>query len=174
MVLTVILLSTFHGSWNGFVHSVVSALTWIAALILGFAFAPTLATYIPLPSSDSSDSTLPHFVPTWISFGLIYILVFVLGSLIYHRVSKFVEKVGLTFADRSLGLSFGALRGFVLVSALMLMFESSWENNGWWEESVSATFFKKNKKDIDGIFDYTTDVVEDAISGGSGFQLSEE
>lgn len=102
--------------FRGFVREALSLSIWAIGLVLAFKFAPRLEFEI-------------HHVTQWgmgsylMAFAAVFLCVWIVGLLISLAMRSWVSRVGLGFADRMIGVCFGALRGFLVVS-VVLMFVS--------------------------------------------------
>ena len=62
----------------------------------------------------------------------------ILGGLFNHAVGQLVQASGLTGTDRVLGAVFGALRGALIVSALLFFLDTftGAATMSWWRQSL--------------------------------------
>ena len=128
----VLVVSMLVGAWRGLVFEVISAVSWIAAFVLAQWFAPAVAHWLPISSTNEA-----------LRYGLGFLIVFVgtifAGSLIAFVVKKLLAAVGLSPADRMLGAAFGVVRGVVILLALTLVVGMTpFKSAPWWQESEGA------------------------------------
>ena len=128
----VLVVSMLVGAWRGLVFEVISAVSWIAAFVLAQWFAPAVAHWLPISSTNEA-----------LRYGLGFLIVFVgtifAGSLIAFVVKKLLAAVGLSPADRLLGAAFGVVRGVVILLALTLVVGMTpFKSAPWWQESEGA------------------------------------
>ncbi len=131
VIIVLILLSMLIGFFKGFVKESISLATWIAAIIIGLRFSPEMANHLPV----SIDNEI---IRISIAFALLFIAVLVIGGLINYLISQFVKKTGLSGTDRLLGLIFGALRGGLIVTLLVLLatrLVPGMQSEPWWQQS---------------------------------------
>jgi uncharacterized membrane protein required for colicin V production len=129
----ILLLSAGVAFLRGLVREVLTILGLIGATLATLAFAPMLSPGIEgwliadIPEADLEDAKLWGTVPYDIAASAIaYIGMFVITlitlSIISHFIAKSVHAIGLGPIDRSLGVIFGVVRGFVLIGLLYLPF----------------------------------------------------
>ena len=128
----VLVVSLLVGAWRGLVFEVISVVSWIAAFVLAQWFAPAVAHWLPISSTNEP-----------LRYGLGFLIVFVgtifAGSLIAFVVKKLLAAVGLSPADRMLGAAFGVVRGVVILLALaVLVGMTPFKSAPWWQESEGA------------------------------------
>ena len=71
------------------------------------------------------------------AIAILFICSLVLGALINFLISKLVQSTGLSGTDRVLGLVFGALRGVLVVSAILFFMDAFTPvaTTDWWQRS---------------------------------------
>jgi len=126
VILFVIVFSAMFGLLRGFVREAVSLAKWILATWIAATFAPKMATI--LPASIESEA-----VRQAISFASLFIVVFIVGSIVSFL---FVKKTGLTGPDRVFGLGFGVLRGVMIVIVFVIVGGlTPLPQQPWWQQS---------------------------------------
>lgn len=134
IILGIIALSAVVSLWRGFVREALSLLTWAAAFIVARLFSPQLDSYlvdtIEMPSLRMA-----------VAFGLLFVVVLILGAIIGKLTHLLVKATGLSGTDRVLGMVFGALRGVLIVTVLVALFRPMIEEDPWWESSHLAPYF---------------------------------
>ena len=114
VLLVVMVASVAGGVAKGFSRQVVGLFSAIIAFVCGLWFYGTVgAVFAPYVSSKSISNLLGFFL---VFFGII-----ILGGLIGVALSKLLKWAGLSWADRLLGLVFGALRGLVIGIVLVMI-----------------------------------------------------
>ncbi|MDX1400723.1 MAG: CvpA family protein [Kiloniellales bacterium] len=107
----IFLLSTLIAFLRGFVHETLSIISWIGATfatLYGFPhLQPIARDYIPVELLADVAAGVTIFVVT-----------LVILSIVSRILSGFVQESSLGALDRSLGLIFGLLRGFVIASLI--------------------------------------------------------
>lgn len=147
IILGVIGLSTLLAFSRGFIKEMLSILGWIGAVIATVVFfAPVhlvVRQYIP-------NQLLADIVA---GIG-IFVVTLVLCGMLNHWISAQVRNNGLGALDRSLGLVFGLMRGFIVVCAAFIL----------------LTFYEPNRQEL-------PDIVSEArllpvVERGSAFILT--
>lgn len=128
-IIGVILLSALVGVARGLIRELLSLAVWIAALALGWLYHEQVAELLVSQISEPSVRPLAAFVG--IALGVL-----ILGAILGALLTMVVDKVGLTWIDRVLGLFFGAARGLVVAAmAVFLAALTPLPDEPWWNES---------------------------------------
>lgn len=129
-IIGVILLSAVISLIRGFVKEAISLAIWISAFFIASQFYADLATYL-----TKLDDLM---IRNGVAIAILFVSTLVLGGLINYLISQLVQFTGLTGTDRALGLVFGALRGLLIVSALLFFFDTftPLSSSKWWGTSV--------------------------------------
>lgn len=137
VIIAVIGLLAVFGALRGFVLGLLSLCGWIAGgwLIIAFGArgADLLVNYISLPEARYLLASLVLFFSAVL---FTFLLARMLGAV--------VEKQGLGGMNRVLGMIFGAARGVVLVTVLVLLARlTPLPENAWWSESILVASFER-------------------------------
>lgn len=137
LIISIIALSAIISLIRGFVTEAVSLATWIAAFALAwFFFRPLsveLEPWIDVPS-----------IRLGVAYGVILLVVLVVGALINQFMKKLVDSTGLSGTDRLIGIFFGAARGAVVVAILILLAGlTPFPQDPWWAESRLIPHFQE-------------------------------
>jgi membrane protein required for colicin V production len=129
-ILVVILLSAVISIIRGFVKEAISLAIWFSAFFIASQFYVDLAAYL-----TKFDDLM---IRNGVAIAILFISTLVLGGLVNYLISQLVQFTGLTGTDRALGLVFGALRGILIVSALLFFLDTftPMSSSKWWETSV--------------------------------------
>lgn len=129
-ILGVILLSGIISLIRGFVKEAISLAIWISAFFIASQFYADLATYL----TNFDDLMIRNGV----AIAILFISTLVIGGLVNYLISQLIQFTGLTGTDRALGLVFGALRGVLIVSALLFFLDTftTMSTSSWWETSL--------------------------------------
>jgi membrane protein required for colicin V production len=129
VILFVIVFSAMFGLLRGFVREAISLAKWVLATWIAATFAPKMAMI--LPASIESEA-----VRQAISFASLFILVFIIGSIISFLIVTLVKKTGLTGPDRVFGLGFGVLRGVLIIIVFVIVGGMTpLPQQPWWQQS---------------------------------------
>lgn len=117
-VVAILLVSLLLGLWRGLVYEVLSLLGWPLAFVLSKLFAGNVAPLMPMPVlSNVEGAQEPARVA--VAYAVVFIAALMVWGVLAWLVSKLVKAVGLDWLDRVLGGLFGALRGGLVVLALL-------------------------------------------------------
>ena len=137
IVLIIILLSVLIGIFRGFVKETIALVAWIAAIWIAMKFCEPASAYVPAGVETS-------WIRLAIAFGVLFILTLIVGGIFNFVVNQLVSKTGLSGTDRILGFIFGAFRGAVIITVIVMLASSftDMEEEPWWKTSVSLPYFE--------------------------------
>ncbi|MBO2577676.1 CvpA family protein [Shewanella algae] len=128
-IIIVIGLSTLISLIRGFAKEAMSLVVWFAAFFIASQFYQDLAVHI----TQINDEVLRNGVV----IAILFIVTLIVGALVNYLIGQLVSKTGLSGTDRILGLCFGALRGALIVSAILFFMDAftGAPKTDWWQGS---------------------------------------
>ncbi|MDO6617743.1 MULTISPECIES: CvpA family protein [unclassified Shewanella] len=128
-ILIIIGLSTVISLIRGFAKEAMSLVVWFAAFFVASQFYQDLAVHL----TQMNDEMLRNGV----AIAILFIATLILGALVNYILGQLVSKTGLSGTDRVLGLCFGALRGALIVSAILFFLDAftGASSQDWWTDS---------------------------------------
>ena len=129
-ILGVILFSAVISLIRGFVKEAISLAIWFSAFFIASQFYADLAVYL-----TKLDDLM---IRNGVAIAILFVSTLIIGGLINYLISQLVQFTGLTGTDRALGLVFGALRGLLIVSALLFFLDTftPMSSSDWWGTSL--------------------------------------
>lgn len=149
----VIIVSAVFGLMRGLIREVLSLVIWVSALLLGLAFADSVAGVLGLDLSAG--------LQTAIGFAIVFVAVLVGGALAQRFFGGLVKSTGLTGTDRTLGLVFGTVRGAAVVLVALILLRPFAQDRVWWSESLIAPPLLTFENEVLELFDLMMDAVAD-------------
>lgn len=131
--------SSLIGLSRGFIKEFLSLTKWLLSLYI--AFVSFEKTKIIL-SSFLKDTEIIDLIAAISTFLLIFLIL----SLIFNFVSKFLSLKGIGFIDKSLGFLFGSLRMILIFSLIFIIYTDIFYNQEkptWFNDSYSIEYIDK-------------------------------
>ena len=135
-IIGVVVVFAVVGVVRGFIKEILSLTSWVLAFWAAFTFAdPISAVFEPY-----IDTPVLRIIA---SFAALFISTLLLLTIISYFIHKLLSVSGIKGTDRVLGGMFGALKGLVIISALMLFaHETVLPQEDWWRASLLAEYFQ--------------------------------
>ena len=138
IIIGLVVLSTLISLMRGFVREAISLVVWVAAFWIALAFGGALAATKLFHEGLTSPS-----LRIGIAFLSLFITTLIIGTLLNHLLATLVHKTGLSGTDRLLGVIFGAGRGVLVISAVLLVANYTiLVKEHWWQQSTLIPQFK--------------------------------
>ncbi len=147
-ILGVIGLSALISLVRGFVKEALSLVIWFGAFFIASQYYAKLAVYFTNIQDD--------MVRNGAAVGALFVFTLIVGAVVNYVIGQLVQKTGLSGTDRILGVVFGALRGVLIVAAVLFFMDAftSLSNSDWWRQSqlipefsrIIAPFFEHLKQ----------------------------
>lgn len=135
-ILAVIFVFLVIGAVRGFIREVLSLVSWVLAFWVAFSFADPVSTLF----EPYIDAPVLRVIA---SFAALFVTTLLLLTIISFLLHKLLSVSGIKGTDRILGGLFGALKGVVIIAALMLFAnETVLPQEEWWRSSLLAVHFK--------------------------------
>jgi len=136
VIIGIIGLSAMISLMRGFMREAFSLAAWVLAFWVAWTFFRDLAIQLGWVSVPS--------VRLGLSFAILFVTTLIVGGLVNYLVGQLVDKTGLTGTDRLIGMLFGAARGILLVSVLILLAGlTPLPEDPWWKESQLINYFQE-------------------------------
>ena len=127
-ILGIILVSAILGLVRGFLREVASLLVWLVGFWIAVRYAPAVGDAFKFVKT-AEDRLI-------IGYAVVLVAVLIVGTVVGMLLKKLVDSSGAVAGDRGLGTLFGAVRGVVVVTVLILMGSMVLvPQPAWWRES---------------------------------------
>ncbi|MCP3689500.1 MAG: CvpA family protein [Gammaproteobacteria bacterium] len=135
VIIGIILVSTLISLVRGFIKESISLVSWVLAGFIAFRyFGPLgemLSPYIESPT-----------IRTGSAFAILFVSTLIIGAIVNFMASQMVSKTGLSGTDKTLGMVFGAARGALIITMVVLLFGlTPMPNESWWQDSTMVPYF---------------------------------
>ena len=145
IIIGIIVISALISLVRGFVKESISLVTWVVAGILAFRYYAPMADLLePLIRSLT--------VRQWAGGGVLFLLTLIVGAIVNFVVSQLVNKTGLSGTDKALGVVFGAARGVLIVTMLVLLAGlTPMPGESWWQDAALIEYFERFAEWLSGV-----------------------
>jgi membrane protein required for colicin V production len=154
IIIAMVLLSSLYGFSQGFIREAFSLSSWVAAFLFGIWFGPSFATEF---AAYIGEERLGQIV----SFLVVLVATLVAAAMIRWGLGQVITRTGLSATDRILGFAFGAVRGGLLVTIMLMVAQSLFSETGWWADSELKHNFLQFEDEVLTLVDIASDNLED-------------
>ena len=135
IIVVIIALSALISLVRGFVKESISLVTWILAGVVALRYFSALAGLLEAYIAN-------EMLRNMAAFGVLFIITLIVGAIVNFMMSQLVSKTGLSGTDKALGVVFGAARGVLIVTMLVLLAsQTPMPTAEWWQESLAVEYF---------------------------------
>ncbi|MDP8034067.1 CvpA family protein [Pasteurella atlantica] len=140
IIIGIIVFSSLVSLWRGFIREVMSLIGWVTAFFVASYFYPYFSGYFTQVNSIYLQQS--ELIRDGLAAILLFIGTLIIMSIINALLGKLVDQTGLSGTDRVLGMVFGALRGILIVAAILFFFDFTQASDSeWWKESQLIPHF---------------------------------
>ncbi len=137
VIIGIILISALISLVRGFVKESISLVSWILAGFIAFRYFSALAELL-LPYVESPT------IRTGVAFSVLFVSTLIVGAIVNFMASQMVSKTGLSGTDKTLGMVFGAARGILIVTLMVLLAGlTPMPEETWWQDSATIRYFSQ-------------------------------
>jgi membrane protein required for colicin V production len=135
IIIGIIALSAMISLVRGFVKESISLTSWVVAGFIALRYLEPMAELLePYISSPT--------IRTGSGFSILFVCTLIVGAIVNYMASQMVSKTGLSGTDKSLGVVFGAARGVLIVTMVVLLAGlTPIPTEPWWQESLMVEYF---------------------------------
>jgi membrane protein required for colicin V production len=130
-IVALVFLSALISLMRGFVREALALVTWVVAFWVALHYAALLAETPFLNNYLHSNS-----LRLAAAFMILLLSTLIIGALVNFLCARLVTATGLSGTDRTVGIAFGAARGVLLVSVILLAAQMmNLSHTAWWQHS---------------------------------------
>ena len=135
IILAIIAFSAVLGAIRGFIREVAAVLAWVIGIWLAWRFSGFLHPYLGGVLDEPEQKA-------WAARVIVLAVVLIVGNVTGALIAWIMHTAaGLGLTDRAIGLVFGAARGMVIVSFLVIVGQAlEFEREPWWRTSTRIRY----------------------------------
>ena len=112
-IISIIFVSTLVSIARGFVREAMSLVIWSAAAWASFRFSGAVDAWL-------TDKIANPMIRLAVGCAAVFLVVLLFGTMVSRIICLIVQKTGLSSTDRVFGMLFGAARGVLIVTVLLV------------------------------------------------------
>lgn len=134
-IIGIIIFSALVSIIRGFVREALSLISWVLAFFIASRFYIYITQYFTYFDSE--------LIRTSVAIAILFFATLLVCSFISYVIGLLVQKTGLSGTDRVLGICFGALRGILVVAAVLFFIDTftPFAESQYWKESQLIPHF---------------------------------
>ncbi|MFT7561212.1 MAG: membrane protein required for colicin V production [Flavobacteriales bacterium] len=131
IILAILVVSSLISLKRGFIKEALSLVNWFLAFFVAMTFRDVLSSlldvYIATPS-----------LRDMVAFAGLFAATLIVGAMVNNLLVEIVRITGLGGTDRTFGMIFGLLRGFLIVMAVLILAPPllGIDQDLWWQQSL--------------------------------------
>ncbi len=131
VIIAILIVSSLISIKRGFVKEALSLVNWGLAFFIAVAFRDVLSSLL-------SDYIATPSLRDMVSFAALFASTLIVGAMVSNLIAELVRLTGLSGTDRTFGMVFGLLRGFIMIMAIIIFVPLVLpiDQDGWWKESL--------------------------------------
>lgn len=131
VIIAILVVSSLISLKRGFVKEALSLVNWVVAFFVAIAFRDVLATLLQdyIPAASLRDM---------IAFAGLFAATLIVGAMVSNVIAELVRMTGLSGTDKTIGMLFGLIRGFIVIMVVVLVVPNfvPIDKDDWWKESM--------------------------------------
>ena len=158
IVMTIILLIILFSLWKGFIQSILGLFAWLGSILITIYSYDSFANFLSKQILKIEIFQNYEYFSTIISIVIAIPIIFLISLFILKKVRKIISSdidkqiLGKVF-DKILGIMYGALFSYLVLTALLIMLERyKFENINYWLNNNSNIILAVNEFNKNNIY----------------------